>query len=79
MGTHIKYLVEETVTVIRLLHLLEKPHELTYSMKGRSIIWHVAFHHFSRLDGFGRENIYTQRLVFRFHLVSVALIIMDGC
>lgn len=78
-GTHIKYLVEEKVTVIRLLHLLEKPHDFTYNMKGRSIIWHVAFHHFSGLDGFGRENIYTRLLVFRLHLVNVALIMMDGC
>lgn len=79
VGTHIKYLVEEKVTVIWLLHLLEKLHDLTYSMKGRSIIWSIAFHHFSGLDGLGRENIYTQLLVFRFHLVNMALIIMDGC
>lgn len=64
MGTHIKYLVEEKVTVTRLLHLLEKLHDLTYSVRGRSITWYVDFHHFSGLDGFGRENICTQLLVF---------------
>lgn len=54
MGTHLKYLVEEKVTVTPLLHLLEKLHDLTYSMKGRREKHYLVRHLVRRLSSFQR-------------------------